>query len=77
MLLLRVGEREQGVIGLHQSGLPGSPEGLPGLTVRLMGINQRAVASYLVSLYFSAAVLVDDALGVLEDVEVGQYHDYK
>jgi hypothetical protein len=77
MLLLRVGEREQGVIGLHQSGLPESPEGLPGLTVRLMGINQRAVASYLVSLYFSAAVLVDDALGVLEDVEVGQYHDYK
>jgi hypothetical protein len=77
ILLLRVGEREQGVIGLHQSGLPGEPEGLPGLTVRLMGINRRAVASYLVSLYFSAAVLVDDALGVLEDVEVGQYHDYE
>jgi hypothetical protein len=77
MLLLRVGEREQGVIGLHQSGLPGSPEGLPGLTVRLMGINQRAVASYLISLYFSAAVLVDDALGVLEDIEVGTYHDYE
>lgn len=77
ILLLRVGEREQGVIGLHESGLPGSPEGLPGLSVRLMGINQRAVASYLVSLYFSAAVLVDDALGVLEDVEVGQYHNYE
>jgi hypothetical protein len=77
ILLLRVGEREQGVVGLHQSGLPSEPEGLPGLSVRLMGINRRAVASYLVTLYFSAAVLVDDALGVLEDVEVGQYHEYE
>jgi hypothetical protein len=76
ILLLRVGEREQGVIGLHQSGLPGEPEGLPGLSVRLMGINRSAVASYLVTLYFSAAVLIDDALAVLEDVEVGQYHEY-
>jgi hypothetical protein len=76
ILLLRVGEREQGVVGLHQSGV-GEPEGLPGLSVRLMGINRRAVASYLVTLYFSAAVLIDDALGVLEDVEVGQYHDYE
>jgi len=75
ILLLRVGEREQGVIGLHQSGI-GEPEGLPGVSVRLMGINRRAVASYLVTLYFSAAVLIDDALGVLEDVEVGQYHEY-
>lgn len=75
ILLLRVGEREQGVIGLHQSGV-GEPEGLPGLSVRLMGINRRAVASYLLTLYFSAAVLIDDALGVLEDVEVGHYHEY-
>lgn len=75
ILLLRVGEREQGVVGLHQSGA-GEPEGLPGLSVRLMGINRRAVASYLVTLYFSAAVLIDDALGVLEEVEVGQYHEY-
>ena len=42
-----------------------------------MGIDQRAIASYLVSLYCSAAVLVDDALGVLEGVEVGTYHEYK
>lgn len=75
ILLLRVGEREQGVIGLHQSGVA-EVEGLPGVSVRLMGINRRAVASYLVTLYFSAAVLIDDALGVLEDVEVGQYHEY-
>ena len=75
ILLLRVGEKKQGVIGLFQPGLPG--EQSPGLSVRFMGIDQRALASYLVSLYCSAAVLTDDALGLLEDVDVGQYHEYK
>ena len=75
ILLLRVGERKQGVIGLFQPGLPG--EQSPGLSVRFMGIDQRALASYLVSLYCSAAVLTDDAIGLLEDVDVGQYHEYK
>jgi hypothetical protein len=42
-----------------------------------MGINQTAVASYLLTLYSSVAVMTDDALGVLEDVEVGRYHDYE
>ena len=36
----------------------------------------KAIASYLISLYCSLAVLTEDALGVLEDVEVGKYHDY-
>jgi hypothetical protein len=36
-----------------------------------MGIDERAVISYLVSAYFSAAILVPDALGVLEHVEIG------
>jgi hypothetical protein len=75
ILLLRVGETKQGVIGLFQPGLSG--EQSPGLSVRFMGIDQNAVASYLVSLYCSAAVLTPDALGVLENVEVGHYHDYK
>ena len=75
ILLLRVGERKQGVVGLFQPGLPG--EQTPGLSVRFMGINRNAIASYLVSLYCSAAVLTDDALGVLENVEVGNYHEYK
>ena len=75
ILLLRVGEKKQGVIGLFQPGLPG--EQSPGLSVRFMGIDQRALASYLVSLYCSAAVLTDDALALLEDVDVGQYHEYK
>ena len=74
ILLLRVGEKRQGVVGLFQPGLPG--EQSPGLSVRFMGINRQAIASYLVSLYCSQAVLTDDALAVLEDVEVGKWHDY-
>jgi len=74
ILLVRVGEKKQGVIGLFQPGLPG--EQSPGLSVRFMGIDARALASYLVSLYCSAAVLTDDAIGLLEDVAVGQYHEY-
>jgi hypothetical protein len=75
ILLVRVGEHEQGVIGLHQPGIPGE-QGTPSLSVHFMGINQRAVASYLLTLYFSIAVLTDDALAVLQDVEVDRYHDY-
>ncbi len=41
-----------------------------------MGLDALGVASYLLTLYFSCAVLTDDALGVLENVEVGYYHDY-
>ena len=74
IILLRVGEKRQGVVGLFQPGLAG--EQAPGLSVRLMGINRNAIASYLISLYCSLAVLTDDALAVLEDVEVDKYHDY-
>jgi hypothetical protein len=75
ILLVRVGEKKQGVVGLFQPGLPG--EQSPGLSVRFMGIDERALASYLVSLYCSAAILTDDAIGLLEDVDVSQYHEYK
>ncbi|HTI50720.1 MAG TPA: family 2B encapsulin nanocompartment shell protein [Planctomycetaceae bacterium] len=75
ILLLRVGEADQGVVGLHQTGIPG--EIMPSLSARLMGLDSLGVASYLLSLYFSCAVLTDDALGVLENVEVGYYHDYR
>ncbi|MCD0485703.1 cyclic nucleotide-binding domain-containing protein [Streptacidiphilus sp. ASG 303] len=68
VLVLRTGEDDQGVIGLHQTGIPDEYE--PGLSVRFMGINDQAVISYLVSAYYSAAVLVPDALGVLENVQV-------
>jgi hypothetical protein len=59
------------VIGLNQTGLPDEYE--PGLNVRFMGIDEKAVISYLVSTYFSAAVLVPDALGVLENVNVANW----
>jgi hypothetical protein len=75
ILLLRTGESRQGVVGLYQPNLTG--ELSMGLSVRFMGINHKAIASYLISLYCSLAVLTDDALGVLENVEVGKYHEYK
>ncbi len=74
ILLLRTGEKRQGVVGLFQPGLAG--EQTPGLSVRFTGIDRNSIASYLVSLYCSAAVLTEDALGVLENVEVGHYHEY-
>ncbi|MGJ7906469.1 family 2B encapsulin nanocompartment shell protein [Actinopolyspora sp. H202] len=70
ILLMRTGEQNQGVVGLHQTGIP--DEYQPGLSVRFMGIDDKAIISYLVSAYYSAAVLVPDALGVLEHVEIGR-----
>jgi len=74
---MRVGQERQGVVGLHQPGIPDELPGSPSLSVRFMGINQRGAASYLVSLYCSTAVLTEDAIGVLEGVDVGKYHEYK
>ncbi|WP_354641225.1 family 2B encapsulin nanocompartment shell protein [Kitasatospora camelliae] len=70
ILAMRTGEDKQGVIGLHQTGLPDEYE--PGLSVRFMGIDEKAIISYLVSAYYSAAILVPDAIGVLENVVIGQ-----
>jgi CRP-like cAMP-binding protein len=69
VLLLRTGLEKQGVIGLRQTGIPDEVQ--PGLNVRFMGINEKAITSYLVSAYYSVAVLVPDALGILENVEIG------
>lgn len=74
ILLMRVGDKRQGVVGLYQPGLEG--EQSPGLSVRFMGINRNAIASYLISLYCSLAVQTPDALAVLEDVEIGKFHKY-
>ncbi|GAB3686637.1 family 2B encapsulin nanocompartment shell protein [Actinocorallia lasiicapitis] len=68
ILCMRTGEDDQGVVGLHQTGIP--DEYQPSLSVRFMGINEQAVIQYLVSAYYSVAVLVPDALGVLENVEI-------
>jgi hypothetical protein len=72
ILLVRTGEEKRGVIGLYQEGLDGGR----GLSVRYRGVDDLGVASYLLNIYCSAAVLADDALAVLEDVEVGGYHEY-
>ncbi len=74
ILLMRTGDNRQGVIGLYQPGLPG--EQSIGLSVRFMGISRKAIASYLISLYCSLVILTDDALGVLDDVELGNFHEY-
>jgi hypothetical protein len=68
ILLMRVGEEHQGVVGLHQAGI--GDENFQSLVVRYMGINQQGVSSYLVTCYFAAAVLADDALGVLDNVSL-------
>ena len=73
VLALRTGEDNQGVIGLHRTGLPEEYE--PGLSVRFMGISEQAIISYLVTTYYSAAVLVPDALGVLENVQIARRRD--
>ncbi|MCK8503881.1 family 2B encapsulin nanocompartment shell protein [Myxococcus fulvus] len=70
IMLMRAGEKNQGVVGLHQAGIPDEIE--PSLNVRFMGINEKAIMNYLVTAYFSAAVLTPDALGILESVELGR-----
>ncbi|WP_437809704.1 family 2B encapsulin nanocompartment shell protein [Sorangium sp. So ce1078] len=70
ILLMRAGAEKQGVVGLHQTGIP--DEYQPSLSVRFMGITEKAIISYLVSAYYSVAVLVPDALGILENVEIGR-----
>jgi CRP-like cAMP-binding protein len=73
ILLMRTGLEKQGVIGLHQTGLPDEVQ--PGLNVRFMGISEKAIMSYLVSAYYSAAIMVPDAIGILENVEVSHFED--
>lgn len=72
ILLLKMGRKRQGVVGLHQLGL--QDEVSPGLSARFMGMNEKAIASYLVTFYFSLVILVDNAAAMLENVELGHYY---
>lgn len=74
ILLLRVGEDEQGVVGLQKAGVTGELE--TGLSVRYMGTNEHGIASHLVTRYFSAAVLTEDAIARLDNVSTKFYHEY-
>ena len=67
ILAMRTGEDKHGVVGLLQTGIPDEYE--PSLNVRFMGIDERAIIRYLVSVHYSVAVLVPDALGALDNVE--------
>ncbi len=70
ILLMRTGEEKQGVDRPAPDRAAGR---VPARAiVRFMGINEKAMISYLVSAYYSAAVLVPDALGILENVEIGR-----
>jgi hypothetical protein len=75
ILLLRTGEKKRGVVGLFQPGIPG--EVSPSLSVRFMSIDQTGASTYLIALHCSAAVLVEDAIGALEGVEVDHYHEHR
>lgn len=75
IILIRTGEEKQGAIGLYQAGLQG--EQSKGLSVRFMGIDNQGIGSYLILLYSSLCILSSDAVGILEDVEVGNYYDYR
>ena len=70
MLLMRTGEHNQGVVGLHQNRYPGR---VPAKFVRPVHGHQRQGSHQIpVSAYYSAAVLVPDALGILENVEISR-----
>ncbi|MEU9499958.1 family 2B encapsulin nanocompartment shell protein [Streptomyces sp. NPDC048196] len=73
IIALRTGEADQGVVGLYQTGIP--EEFQPGLNVRFMGVDQAAVIRYLITAYYSVAILVPDAAGVLENVQIGRSTD--
>ncbi|HYO56804.1 family 2B encapsulin nanocompartment shell protein, partial [Archangium sp.] len=42
IIVLRTGKDDQGVVGLHRTGIPDEVE--PGLSVRYMGVNEKAIA---------------------------------
>ena len=59
---------------MYQKNLP--DEQSRGLSVKFRGIDDKGIASYLLSIYCSVAILSDDAVAVLEDVDIGNYYDY-
>lgn len=68
ILVLRTGEDRQGVVGLRPTGLPDQLE--PGVNVRRIGIDEQAVASHLVSAYYSVAMLLPNSVCALTGVSL-------
>ncbi len=48
-----------------------------GLSVRFMGINHKAISVLSDFALLLAGSTTEDAVGMIENVEVGKYHDYK
>ena len=74
IFLVRCGQERRGVVGLHQPSI--GDERLPSFAIRFNGIDQKGIASYLVTAYFSLAILAEDAAGSLDGVEIGNYREY-
>jgi CRP-like cAMP-binding protein len=74
IFLVRCGQERRGVVGLHQPNI--GDERLPSFAIRFNGIDDKGIANYLVSAYFSLAMYADDAAGSLDGVEIGNYREY-
>lgn len=70
IIALRTGADDQGVVGLIPAALPEQIQ--PGLNMRFMGVTTSAIVKYLVTAYYSMAILVPDAVGILENVQLGR-----
>jgi hypothetical protein len=68
ILVLRPGQDRQGIVGLRPTELPDQLE--PGVNVRRIGIDDQAVASYLVSAYHSVAMLVPNCVCALTGISL-------
>ena len=69
ILVLRTGEDRQGIVGLRPGDdLPGQIES--GMSLRKLGTDPKAVTSYLVSAYYSVAMLIPNCVCALTGVSV-------
>jgi hypothetical protein len=62
-ILLRTGVENIGVVGLQHANVKN--EVMPGISMRLTGIDNQNIASYMLTLYHSVAVHTEDALAVM------------
>lgn len=63
IILLRAGAENMGVVGLQHAKVKN--EVLPGISMRLTGIDIKNIATYMLTLYHSVAVHLEEALGVI------------
>ncbi|EKD71850.1 MAG: hypothetical protein ACD_46C00084G0002 [uncultured bacterium] len=73
ILLMRTGEAVQGVVSLSKKEM--RHEGIRGISVKFMGVNEYSIANYMLTKYFSVAILVPDAVGLLTNVKLSHYEN--